>query len=115
MIPSSHELDDFIVEQRPRRVDRWLDRMDAAIVSVGRAIWRAVVDGFAAYGMAQCAPLIDTHNVQIEEQRCEGESALMILNPAVDRRDTVRSSGRFNLELRVKLLGSVVAGPVGGP
>lgn len=78
MIPSSDEFDDFVVEQRPRRVDRWLDRMDAAIVSVGRAILRAVVDGFAAYGMAQCAPLIDTHDVRIEEPKCEGESALMI-------------------------------------
>jgi hypothetical protein len=78
MTPFSDELDDFVVEQRPRRVDRWLDRMDAAVVSVGRAVWRAVVDGFAAYGMAQCAPVIDTHHVQIEEQKCEGESALMI-------------------------------------
>jgi hypothetical protein len=108
MIPSSHELDDFIVEQRPRRVDRWLDRMDAAIVSVGRAIWRAVVDGFAAYGMAQCAPLIDTHNVQIEEQRCEGESALMI-RPTLEVSDSDRG-GRLRRDSVSLSIGGSPAG-----
>jgi hypothetical protein len=73
MIPSPDEPDEFVVDQRPSRVDQWLDRMDAAILSVGRAILRAVVDGCAAYGMAQCAPLIDTHHVRIEEQKSEGE------------------------------------------
>jgi hypothetical protein len=41
------------------RTDRLLDRLDRAICKVGRAIWNGLIDGFAAYGMAECVVPLD--------------------------------------------------------
>ncbi len=48
----------FLDEQQ-RPGNRLLDRMDRALTSAGRAIWRYFVDGFAAYGAAECGLLLD--------------------------------------------------------
>jgi hypothetical protein len=42
-----------------KRSNQLLDRMDRALVNAGRAIWRCIVDGFAAYGAAECGLLLD--------------------------------------------------------
>jgi hypothetical protein len=53
--------DEFLIATpQQSRVGRLFDRLDRAIVRLGRAIWRDVIDGFAAYGMAECPMLIDT-------------------------------------------------------
>jgi hypothetical protein len=36
-----------------------LDRMDRALMNAGRAFWRCIVDGFAAYGAAECGLWLD--------------------------------------------------------
>lgn len=44
---------------RQRQPDGLLDRMDRALVNAGRAIWRFLVDGFAAYGAAERGLMLD--------------------------------------------------------
>jgi hypothetical protein len=52
--------DEFLIATpQQSRVGRLFDRLDRAIVRLGRAIWRDVIEGFSAYGMAECPMLID--------------------------------------------------------
>ncbi|HEY0183373.1 MAG TPA: hypothetical protein VGC09_11250 [Rhodopila sp.] len=47
------------VEVLESRLERFLDRLDAAIIVCGRTVWRAIVEGLAACGAAQCAVHLD--------------------------------------------------------
>jgi hypothetical protein len=47
------------LEGRQRQSNRLLDRMDRALANAWRAIWRCIVDGFAACGAAECGLLLD--------------------------------------------------------
>jgi hypothetical protein len=52
--------EDFVfLDGQQRRSGGLLDRMDRALVNAGRAIWRFLLDGFAAYGAAECGILLD--------------------------------------------------------
>jgi len=53
------ELDDSGATSFGLRLGRLLDRIDSRIVSIGGAIWRNVVEGFALCGMAHCGVPID--------------------------------------------------------
>jgi hypothetical protein len=54
MTRPADELDHSVAAPAATRLDRLLDCMNARITSIGRTIWRAVVEGFAACGMAEC-------------------------------------------------------------
>jgi hypothetical protein len=54
-------IDDSIIERPASRIYRALSRTDAAIVSAARAIWRAISEGSAAYGMAEYAFFMDPY------------------------------------------------------
>jgi hypothetical protein len=54
---------------RQPRPERLLDRADRAVVRVARAAWRFLLQGFAAYGMAECAMSINPGFVDIEPLR----------------------------------------------
>ena len=49
---------EFLEEQQGQR-DGLLDRIDRALVKAGRALWRCIVDGFAAYGASECGLSLD--------------------------------------------------------
>ena len=55
----ANEDESLIATPQQSRVGRLFDGLDRAIVRLGRAIWRDVIDGFAAYGMAECAMFVD--------------------------------------------------------
>jgi hypothetical protein len=46
-------LDDVLAQRLGTPTGRLLDRLDAAIISIGRGIWRLVVDGLVARGLPQ--------------------------------------------------------------
>jgi hypothetical protein len=46
-------------EKPAYRLANLIERLDDAIVAVSQAFWRAVIEGFAVYGMSVCAPLSD--------------------------------------------------------
>jgi hypothetical protein len=46
-------------KRRRRQIDRLLGRMDRALVNTGRAVWSCIIEGFAAYGSAECGLWLD--------------------------------------------------------
>jgi hypothetical protein len=60
------------------RFGRLLDRMDARIASVGRAIWRDVVEGFALCGRAHCVVPIDWPDTLHGESDYERETVPIV-------------------------------------
>ncbi len=48
----------FLEQQQGQR-EGLLDRIDRALVNAGRALWRCIVDGFAAYGATECGLPLD--------------------------------------------------------
>jgi hypothetical protein len=68
MTQPKDELNDIVDEQPATRLGRLLDRADVMIGSVGLAIWRAVIDGFAACGRAECAMPIEAEFNAVAEQ-----------------------------------------------
>jgi hypothetical protein len=61
MTPPAEPIDDSIVKQPASRIVRALIRMDDAVVSAVRAVWRVISEGGAAYGMAEYAYFMDPH------------------------------------------------------
>jgi hypothetical protein len=59
----------FSTSTRQKRLGRLLDRADRAVVRAARATWRVLLEGFAAYGMAECAMSINPGLVDIEPLR----------------------------------------------
>jgi hypothetical protein len=53
MTRPADELDHSVAAPAVTRLNRLLDCMNARIASIGHNIWRAVVEGFAARGMAE--------------------------------------------------------------
>jgi hypothetical protein len=78
MTQPADQLDDSAAAPFATRLHRLLDRMDARIVLVGRAIWRAVVEGFAVCGRVECALPINSPYDPDGEQAYVREAALMI-------------------------------------
>jgi hypothetical protein len=68
MIRSAHESDEFDPKPKIKRLDRWLDQVDAAIIAFGRAVWNAFVEGFAAYGTAEFALPLDPCFDRVDRQ-----------------------------------------------
>jgi hypothetical protein len=66
-------LDDVLAQRLGTPTGRLLDRLDAAIISIGRGIWRLVVDGLVASAHAECVPPIDSPFDRVDEHRCEQE------------------------------------------
>jgi hypothetical protein len=48
-----------------------LDRIDRAVVNAWRATWRCIIDGFAAYGAAECGLWLDPPFVPINDREAE--------------------------------------------
>jgi hypothetical protein len=71
MIPPAEPIDDSIVKQPASRLYRALTRMDEAIVSAARAVWRAISEGSAAYGMAEYAFFMDPYYREDAAQETE--------------------------------------------
>jgi hypothetical protein len=69
----AENLDDVLAQRRGTSIERALDRLDAAIISVGRTIWRAVVDGLVARAYAEYVPPIDSPSDLVDEHRSEQE------------------------------------------
>jgi hypothetical protein len=65
----AENLDDVLAQRRGTSIDR----LDAAIISVGRTIWRAVVDGLVARAYAEYVPPIDSPSDLVDEHRSEQE------------------------------------------
>jgi hypothetical protein len=61
MTPPADPIDDLTTEQPASRICRVLERADYAIASAARAVWRAITEGSAAYGMAEYAYFMDPH------------------------------------------------------
>ncbi len=82
MTEKTDDLFDWTIQRS--RPDRVLDRMDRAVARLGRAIWRCVVDGFAAYAMAEYATSIHTQFDHVSGQeplpdRADGETAPVVV------------------------------------
>ena len=63
--------------RRQTRPGRLLDRLDRTVAKAGRAIWLFLVDGFAAYGMAECGMYIDCQFDQTGGQNSGHSHALV--------------------------------------
>ncbi len=61
MNPPAEPIDDLAVKQPASRIYRVFVRADKAIVSAARAVWHAIAEGSAAYGMAEYAFFLDPH------------------------------------------------------
>jgi hypothetical protein len=66
-------LDDVLAQRLGTPTGRLLDQLDAAIISIGRGIWRLVVDGLVASAHAEWVPPIDSPFDRVDEHRCEQE------------------------------------------
>jgi hypothetical protein len=66
----------------------WAVRLDKVIVAVGRAFWRAVIDGYAAYGETLCTP-VPASNSRTDNDSCEPHEEVAVpssLCPGNDQR-----------------------------
>jgi hypothetical protein len=59
---------------RANRIFDTLARMDAVTVVVIRAVWHAVIEGLAAYGMTQCNLIMDLELYQAANPRYERDT-----------------------------------------
>jgi hypothetical protein len=60
-------LNEILAQCHATLAERLLDRLDAAIISGGGAIWRAFVDGLVAYAYAEGVPPIDPPSDRVDE------------------------------------------------
>jgi hypothetical protein len=73
----AENLDDVLAQRRATPIERALDRLDAPIISVGRTIWRAMVDGLVARAYAEYGPPVDLLPDRVDEHRSEQEALLV--------------------------------------
>jgi hypothetical protein len=66
---SGRDNDFFSMTTRRARPDRLLDRIDRAVIRAARAAWTVLLDGFAAYGTAECAMFITPNFVEVVPTR----------------------------------------------
>jgi hypothetical protein len=71
MTRRAENLDDILAQRRSTRLDRLLDRLDAAIISFGRTLWRTIVEGLAAHAIAEYAVPIEAPFDRMDEHQPE--------------------------------------------
>jgi hypothetical protein len=71
MTRRAENLDDILEQRRSTRLERLLDRLDAAIICFGCTLWRTAVEGFAAHATAEYAVPIEAPFDRVDEHQPE--------------------------------------------
>jgi hypothetical protein len=62
---------------RRKRLLKSLERLDGAMAAAARTAWATIVEGFVAYGMAECGEIVDLTPRQPVAKPCRGNMDLM--------------------------------------
>ena len=71
MTRQADDPNEILAQRQSTRPEPLLDRLDRAISSFGRAVWRALIEGFATCGQAQFVVSICPAFDQDVDRRCE--------------------------------------------